>query len=775
MRSIEILVNPAPRSLGAPMSGMHPTTRRQAREVLDLFIEGANVTAQVADTQATNVLRDLAHTIGILSKQPRGKGIVRFYDEPWELCIERMGSHASLSVYRGGHDPQIAVYNRLVPFLDLVTSARDALDAQVARLGGCVDAQGARNALNGPAAENDTFGAEHFAHSTVVLDHQRDASLSFAAELCLPVHKLDDQESTVERADLHALLFRGRMFAEVRGRSVDFGECHPFLVAERLVELAGSAFAAFERGILFNVRSEAMSTIVGLRLGHDASVALTLGSRSRTAKQAVYTFPALPLVDFLESVVAFGRGLSRTLVRRDRAQASNLRLSQFRRKVREVSDSVRELTRQDERVNPSPEPYRAFAESARNSLPGTTTGHRPARLRYVPRWQAIVPGLDLRATFLCGGRVIAAGGRELYCLERDQGDVLWRVPITRGASFVTPGGIARLDSEGLLSVHDFGTGEVTLQTRIEPRFGGPTVGAVVSGAGLPRLLIVTEGEHHWVAIDLTSGERRWRHAWGRGEPMSRLGAKAVRIKRIGKLAYVTSGDTALSAIDVLSGALVWRVRDRLRFRALPTLDHDLLFAVAGGMASLSALHAIDPYAGAARWRSAIPQALTACTVEGSPMVAGSTVAIAYRDGGQLRLAGYDRESGKHAWTSSPVAESGTSWLAVDDLFIGNTPGAELIALCSRTGALRYRRALTSHLEPDVPRRLEPVLRSGALFVPNSDVRVIRPSDGELLGTIGGTDLIPDLLRVDERCDVYLAEESGHLAAFSAQTKLSIAK
>ncbi len=774
MRSIEIRLNPAPRSLVAPASGMHPSMRRQAREVLDLFIEGANVTAQVTDTQASCVLRDLAYTIALLSKQPRGKGIVRFYDEPWELCIERIGSHASLSVYRGGNEPQIAVYNRLVPFLDLVTSASDALDAQVERLGGSVDAQAARNALDAPVAENDTFDTEQFAHSTVVVDHQRDASLSFAAELSLPVHKLDDQESTVERADLHALLFRGRMFAEVRGRSVDFGECHPFLVAERLVELAGRAFAAFERGILFNVRSEAMSTVVGLRLGNDASVALTLGSNSRTTKQAVYTFPSLPLVDFLESVVAFGRGLSRTLVRRDRAQTHNLRLSLFRRKVRELSDSVRELTRQDERVNPTPEPYRAFAESTRNSL-RSPVGHRPGRLRYVPRWQAIVPGIDLRATFLCGGRIVVSGSHELYCLERDQGEVLWRVPITRGASFVTPGGIARLDAEGLLSVHDFGTGEVTLQTRIEPRFGGPTVGTVVSGAGLPRLLVVTEGEHHWVAIDLTSGERRWRHAWGRGEPMSRLGAKAVRIKRIGKLAYVTSGDTALSAIDVLSGDLVWRVRDRLRFRALPTLDHELLFAIAGGMSSLAALHAIDPYSGTARWRSAIPQALTACTVEGSPMVAGSTVATAYRDGGHLRLAGYDRDSGKHSWTSAPIAQPGTSWLAVDDLFIGNTPGAELIALCARTGAQRYRHALSSHLEPDVPRRLEPVLRSGALFVPNSDVRVIRPSDGELLGTIGGTDLIPDLLRVDERCDVYLAEESGHLAAFSAQTKLSIAK
>ena len=36
-----------------------------------------------------------------------------------------------------------------------------------------------------------------------------------------------------------------------------------------------------------------------------------------------------------------------------------------------------------------------------------------------------------------------------------------------------------------------------------------------------------------------------------------------------------------------------------------------------------------------------------------------------------------------------------------------------------------------------------------------------------------TDIIPDLLRVDERCDVYVAEESGHLAAFRAGAKLSL--
>jgi hypothetical protein len=36
-----------------------------------------------------------------------------------------------------------------------------------------------------------------------------------------------------------------------------------------------------------------------------------------------------------------------------------------------------------------------------------------------------------------------------------------------------------------------------------------------------------------------------------------------------------------------------------------------------------------------------------------------------------------------------------------------------------------------------------------------------------------SDLIPDLLRVDERCEVYVVEESGHLAAFGAAPRLSL--
>jgi outer membrane protein assembly factor BamB len=389
------------------------------------------------------------------------------------------------------------------------------------------------------------------------------------------------------------------------------------------------------------------------------------------------------------------------------------------------------------------------------------------RLRYSQRWRALVPGIDLRSTFLCGDRIVIGAALETFCLDRTSGELVWRKTTSRAASVVTPSGIARIAADGQISLHDFSTGEVALRTWIAPRTGGPCAGAVVSTAGLPRLLIVTEGERHLVALDLTNGEARWRYTWGRGASSS------LRLKRAGKLLYVACGDSALTAVDVQTGGVVWRVRDRLRFHGAPTLDNDTLFAIAGGAASAATLYAIDPYSGHVAWSRPLPS--STCTVEGSPLLTAGTITVPIRDRRGLRLASFDRTTGEALCQTEPVAPIGTSWLAVDDLLVGNTPTSEIVAVDAGAGTVRWRRTLGRTNDSDVPRRLEPVLRSGALFVPHVDVHVLRPSDGAHLAQIGPCDAIPDLLRVDERCDVYVAEESGHMVAFGAGPRLSLVK
>ena len=802
--------------------------RRHASEVLDVFMQGAVVAPharRVRETHGAFVLRDLALALVDLARRPQAKATVRFYDEPWELCVERFGAAACLSVYRAGPDPMVAVYDRAVPFDEIVEATQVAVERLLAsgesRPGVRLELASALDQLRaiGPVAASADFDLAPLPERVPVLvEPDRDAPLSFGAEFAMRERAARDPArsgtfeplpETVERSDMHALLFRGRMRAEIRGRTIDLGECHPVLVAERLVELARRAFDAWERGLALHARGEASGLIVGVRVSPDGELALTLGAARaegrradlRGARPMVHTFPALGVADVLEAALAFGRSLVRAILRRDRSQSDNLRLSALRRTLRESTEVLRRASQSDSRVNPTPEPYRAYAaaiEEARRlpaarPAPTAPTSLASARLRYASRWRAIVPGIDLRATYLCGDRLVVGAATEMWALDRANGRVLWRTDTTRGTSVVTPGGIARLAPDGRLSVHDFGTGEVTLKTRIAPRVG-PVAGAVVHLPGLPRLVVVTEGEHHLVAVDLTNGEPRWRWSWGATRGPAR---GTPRMKRAGRLVFFTSGDSALTALDVMTGAVVWRLRDRLRFRSPPTIAHDATFAVSGGAHGVARLYAIDSYSGRVRWSRPIADASAPCTVEGAPLVAAGAVAVAVRQKSGLALVAFRRDDGTPITTSArdkaktPVASTGTSWLAVDDAFIGNAPTGEVVAVDAMTGELRWRHVLGPRpLEADVPRRLEPVLRCGALFVPCSltvgaagagkdpaelaaGVAILRPSDGATLGSIAPTEAIPDLLRVDERCDVYVAEDSGHLVAFGALPRLSL--
>src|SRR5262249_36312490 len=156
------------------------------------------------------------------------------------------------------------------------------------------------------------------------------------------------------------------------------------------------------------------------------------------------------------------------------------------------SEILRELVQEtDVRTNPSPEPYQRFVMSGMARPASEVHPIHHARLRYIQRWRALVPGIDLRATFLCGDRFIIGSAVETFCVDRATGQVLWRRPTTRGVSIVTPGGIARLYPNGQLDLHDFITGEIVLRSHLEPRVGGVAAGTSVHLPGLPRLLIVT--------------------------------------------------------------------------------------------------------------------------------------------------------------------------------------------------------------------------------------------------------------------------------------------
>jgi outer membrane protein assembly factor BamB len=784
--------------------GPHAVVRGRpggARELLDVFIDGTNVTARARETHGAFVLRDLALALVELSRRTHAKQTVRFYDEPWEMCVERFGASACISVYRAGPEPQVTAYDHAVPFDGVVGAVLDAIDrllTSAAAPGATgLELASAAQELRGMPVLRDTHPAAVPEPTTLLVEPDHDAHLSFGAVFTMRSGHAESHQHAddlvggsnaeiepIERADLHALLFRGRVRAQVRGRVVDLGDCHPLLVAEQIIELARRAFDAYERGLAMHARGEAAGVLVGMRVATDGRLALTLGAAPAgivgggpAERRTLHTFPALGASDVLDAALAFGRALVRAILRHDRSQSSNLRLAPLRQSLREANESLREASQTDSKVNPTPEPYRAFVAALDETRANAPSALPAGRLRYAPRWRAVVPGIDLRATYLCGDRLIVSSATEMWALDRATGRSLWRTDIPRGASIITPNSVTRLAPDGSVRIYDVYSGEVSVCTRISPRTGGPLAGAAVNLPGLPRLIVVTEGAHYLVAIDLSSGEARWRWSWSAAHAGGRHGRGIARVKRAGRLAYFTCGDGALTALDVMTGAVVWRLRDRLRFHTPPAVTHDALFVVAGGAHGIARLYRVDPYSGSVRWSTAIGETHAPCTVEGAPIAGPQAVAVTLRHKGGLALAPFHGETGTPvAGRMRVVGPRSTSWLAVDDTFVGNAPNGELVAIDAASGDLRWRQVLgPSPLEADVPRRLEPVLRCGALFVPHADVVVVRPRDGAVLGAISPTEAIPDLLRVDERCDVYIAEESGHILAFGALPRLSLVK
>lgn len=764
MRAFQIVIDRRPlRAVPPSVSALHG--------VVDVLVDGTNVTARIGQDHALPLLRDLAYAAADLACGRQRRATVRFYDQrdAWALGLERVDEQILITVFQGGATPKVAVHERAVQGEALLRGVLSAIDdvlggpAAPSPIG--ADLAAARRLLEG--APWRALGTEPEL-ADISVAGQAEGAVSFSTDLRLRAQPSNASGATeVERNDLHSLLFKAPFRYRVGDARRELTDTYPFLVAEALVHEASEVLEAWEAGRVLNHRVEAGGVFLTTRLTSDGNLSIGIGGPRTAGARKASTFPAVPVIGFVEAVVAFGRALARPILRHDRSQHSNLRMRAFREALRDLADALREAVREDAKYNESPESYRAFA-SASPSSGASAEAWGAGRLRFSAAWQATVPSIDLHATFLFGERIVVGGAREMACIDRASGHVVWRTQVERGISIAAPAGVLRIASDGALAHYDLETGEMTLSTKLAARTGGMPAGAVVNAPGLPKLAVVSEGERHITAVDLVTGEVRWRHALGRG--------RSFKVRRAGRLLVVSSAETTLSALDVASGETVWRVRDRQRFCRPATYDNNSLFVVTGENSPVTrqneVLHALDPWTGVTRWKHELPSGRRTL---GAPLAAPDSVILVTHDQRGAGFVAIDRESSAMRWSIDPgFAPTSSAWLLVDGLLIVNGERGEVAAIDVRTGTPRWQQRHERALEADVPRHLDPVLRSGALFLPGHAVNVVRPHDGELIGKVP-TELVPDLVRVDERCNVIVVEESGHIAAFTAGAKLTLVK
>jgi len=711
-------------------------------------------------------LTDLLAALLALAEGTRRKAILPLVSSTGEFAFVRRGEQVLVSYYDGGPVPQVFVRDRPLPLDELLTVATDAALEQQELAEGYATEHGSE--LITDRARRTIIRADPQVPPTLVvrrggaLSAPVDAPLAFGFSVKLaPGDTLSVDSGT--RADVHALLFDGELWGFARGRRVTLVRGPVFPAIARMVSAVRSAVEAFEAHKPVSLKLKAGEFGISLRINRDGESRITLASAAEATAEAI-TLPALDPSTALLPILRLAAELVRTVVSADRAQSKNLRLSALRDEVRALRRILRTRSTQKSFVNRDPELLRASAVgmASRDGEHGALH-EGSGRLRLSPRWRAEVDGLDAGSTFLCGDRIVIATPRSQLALSRENGELLWMREAPAAASFMAGTSLLSASPDGELTLCDLEDGQVFARTRIAPRVGRPMLGVFAGARGAPPLAVLSEGRDRLVAVDARTGAARWRfRSHGRGE---------FRLTRAGRILLAVTGDGTLDAIDVASGEVAWRWSDPGRLSLSPSVTREHALAIASQGPGSSALLCFDLFSGQLAFRRELSG-----TTNVSAVATDQLAIVASQSTSGPTLAAFDLQTGKEVWrTEDPGLGEGGAPLIVDQHLVINSPAGSAHALDVATGALRWQHRLSDPTRDDVPRRLEPVLRGGALFLPSASVHVVRPADGSLIGGPIADRIIPDFMRVDERGWLYVAEESGLIEAHAPIPTLRLVK
>ncbi len=758
MTALHVVVRPRPES----STSLKPLAALSG--VLDIVVDGVNLTARVGEGHALDFLLDLTFAVSACIGSERQRASVPLHagSEVWELGLVSDGDSLLLSVFCPGPVTSVAVHDRRVSIIDFRRALLQAIE-QAKTTAAELPAQlriGLDGARDGLLALGAHPKADELTSQTIELSSAVEG-LSLDAKLLLRrAKRRATSNAQLERADMLALLSDGRLSVGVTGGALSSGPSQVFLDAERLLGLAECTLTSWQSARPTYRRILLSSSRMTLRRGPGESRLDVSFCSTATASAAARTHRMSP-VGFVRLASQFALQLTSQLHEHDPEQLRNLRLRDLQQRAEQLMRQVLDSGDDESSPNLSPDSYRRFLPKLRRTVGMWETG---PKMRFMPRWVASVPQIDLRATFLCGDHLMVGGAAETACIKRGSGDVVWKRSTKPAACVVTPAGLVRIEADGKLQCHQLEDGEVRFGMNVVPRPSGIAAGSVLHGPGLPKILALVEGDSHVSGIDLLCGSLRWRHAAKR--------PGNYRLRRAGRLLLVSGGDPLMVALDAIDGEVVWSLRARLPFTGDVAVDHDSAFTLSGSNGGRFRLHRFNPCSGQSDWEVELDER----PVSGRPpLLTKDAVVVPTLDQEGSGALAFDRRTGELLWEQAPGLIGPTAaWLCVDDCVIANGASGVLLGLSAADGHVRFNHVFSSSNDADQPRRLEPVLRSGALFVPQQQVHVVRPRDGELLGTLP-SDLIPDLIRVDERCDVYVAEESGHLAAFGAAPRLALVR
>lgn len=754
-------------------------------DTLDVLIDGSNISAVAPEDAIFLLTRDLLAGCEGLATGTIPRIALPFYESAWEIVIRREGEKALISFYRGGMNPHIEVKDVKVGFADLVDAMVMAGDTLLSRLQDlnptiladpfASEMMGALERLRalGEAPVMDP-GEGPLADVHLALDDPPDADGPLALLYQVTATSGDLlAPTTPNRSDLYSLMAWGTLRCLFQGQEILAAPGRVFFMLESLLLTTRHLLGCMEEQRDLELTQEGESLRIETRYDASAdSLSLTLtpldpARRGMRSSGSPASLSGLSVTELVDAVLATARHFKRQVLDINPTQKTNLKFELLCSEVETLSTWRRDLTAS---TIVSPQAHCLRYEMPRQTLPrndretGRLLGAR--KLMYSKRWEAEAEGLRLDATFLCGSRLVLCSKNLVAALDRDTGDLQWRGEGISDRSLALPIADSHLvlaQPSGAVQMLDLDSGQTLWTTRIQPSPGKPA-GVVAGGGRRPRWAVIATGESGLTAVDLFTGESRWRFTTRRGRPTG--------FARMGRLVAFTCRSNSVYGLDVDTGDLVWRLSERARFDLPPANLGEMIAVWMSSQGNRAGrILSLDGLTGEVLWTTG---------VQGRPLVkpvrVGSNVVGALQGPGGVQLTAFSVTDGDVTWTRHIEGLDGpVALLALEGALILHSASGAVFCADARSGEILWSRMLADPRSVEQPLSLEPVLRDGGLFVPLDTTYVLNPTDGALLHRLGPDSPVPDLLRVDENYSIYTAEVSGHVCSYGVVGHLNVVR
>ena len=418
--------------------------------VRDLLLADPNAWS---DKAMPNLL-ELTTAVTTLSQGSKEKVLLPVGDSGYEFALERRAEQILASVYSLGAESSVFQLNRQVSLRSLKNACADALSEYAGRIEAGTQAQIALRIADRARAIDPTPQARRqiVTRQFHVDPPKQPVAFGYEVKFSKPVIAPRRQQLTVDRADTHALLFSGRLWAWINGKRVPLASGPIMLVVERM--MAAAARLETQR-----VRTRLSDLVFGIEQQDEQKFALFFEHESDLLR-----VENLEVHQIVAPIVETASRLLQALIAVDRQQNRNLRVTALRREIREIRRRFVRPARATGFVNDTPD---RIPESVQQPLSGARTQTGPT-LRYREAWTVEVPDVDASRFFFCGDKVILGTVDYALALDARTGDILW----ARDSQGVDVRMLGRslifAHHNGRLELCDLGNGEAHATTWLEP-------------------------------------------------------------------------------------------------------------------------------------------------------------------------------------------------------------------------------------------------------------------------------------------------------------------